>query len=896
MLGTGMMERQLDKKTGSGNGASQSSGFEFQTSTTVSGNSEKILSLVICLGLALVVGVVFGQTLGYEFVNYDDAVYVYENAQVSQGLSLRGIEWAFTYGNIGHWHPLTWLSHMLDCQFYGLNPGGHRLTNILLHTATTILLFLVLRRMTGFLWRSAFVAAVFAIHPLRVESVAWVAERKDVLSAFFFMLTLWAYVRYVRRPPSMIRYGVVVLFFALGLLSKNMLVTMPFVLLLLDYWPLNRLPGFTPQVLLRRVAEKIPLFVLTIGSCVATALVPEKLTADRLSFGLRMENAVVSYVTYLWQMLHPSGLACHYPNPVNYLPLWQVAGALGLLLAISGAVWAFRQTHPCFVVGWLWYLGMMIPVIGIVQISNYAHADRYTYLPQIGLYLLLTWAAADLCAGRRYDRWLLGSLASAVIVALILCARTQVSYWKNSTTLWEHTLAVSGDTDVAHNNLGMALLKKGQLDEAMAQFRQALKVNSNYNSAHDNLGVALVKKERLDEAIDQFQRALKINPGDDLAHNDLGMALVQKEQLDAAIAQYQQALKINPDFDMAHFDLGIALAKKGQWDEAIVQYQRALEINPNYDLAHFNLGNAFSQKGKVDEAISQYQQTLKINPDFTLAHLDLGIALAKKGRLNEAIDQYLQALKINPDSDMARINLGNAFFHKGEVDEAITQYQQALKIKPDFDMAHLDLGIALDKNGRLDAAIDQFLQALKINPNYDLAHFNLGNAFLQKGKVDEAISQYQQALKTDPNLEPAHESLGYALLQKGQLDEAIVHYERALEINPGNAGQCNHLAWRLATHPQASVRNGSKATELAQQLYRLSGGEDPTILQTLAAAYAETKRFPEAILTAQQALQLASARNNTALVKDLQKQIEFYQAGEPFRDAGLTNTAAVSRP
>jgi len=349
----------------------------------------------VCLFLAAIIWVVFGQTLGHEFVNYDDDLYVYENPVVQKGLTWEGFRWALTYGQIGHWHPLTWLSHMLDCQLYGLQAGGHHLTNILLHTATAILLFLVLRQMTGFLWRSAFVAAVFAIHPLRVESVAWVAERKDVLSAFFFMLTLGAYVRYVRRPPSKIRYGVMILLYALGLLSKNMLVTMPFVLLLLDYWPLNRLSGFSPRVLLRRVAEKIPLFVLTVASCVTMALVPEKVPAgDSLSFALRMENAVVSYVTYLWQMIHPSGLACLYPNPANYLPLWQVAGALGLLLAISGVVFAFRKTHPYLVVGWLWYLGMLIPVIGMVQISYYAHADRYTYLPQIGLYLLLTWAAA----------------------------------------------------------------------------------------------------------------------------------------------------------------------------------------------------------------------------------------------------------------------------------------------------------------------------------------------------------------------------------------------------------------------------------------------------------------------------------------------------------------------
>ena len=862
-----------------------------QTSGTVAGASERMLTLGICLVLALAVWMVFGQTQKYGFVNYDDNAYVYENPVVQEGLTLEGLRWAFTFGNIGHWHPLTWITHMLDCQLYGLHAGGHHFTNVLLHGTAVVLLFLVLRRMTGFLWRSAFIAAVFAVHPLRAESVAWIAERKDVLSAVFFMLTLGAYVWYARRPPSLIRYAVVVLCFALGLLSKNMLVTMPFILLLLDYWPLGRFSSFTPQVLHRLVAEKIPLLVLTIGSCAVTVLVPEKLTADKLPLGLRMENAVVSYVTYFRQMLFPSKLACHYPNPVNYLPLWQVAGALGLLLAVSGAAWTFRKTHPWLLVGWLWYLGMLMPAIGIVQISNYAHADRYTYLPQIGLYLIITWAAAGLLAGRRYSRWLPGIPAAGAVLALILCARTQVSYWKDSRTLWEHALAVSGDTDVAHNNLGMALLQKGQLDEAIRQYQQALKVNPDYYSAHDNFGVALVKSGRLDEAMAQFLQALKINRDDALAHNNLGMALVQKGQLDEAIAQYQQALKINPDFDMARLNLGIALAKKGQLDEAIAQYQQVLKMNPNDDVARFNLGNTFFQKDKVDEAIASYQQSLKINPDSDLARLNLGIALAKKGRLDDAIAQYLQALKTNPGSDLARINLGNAFLRKGKVEDAIAVYQQALNINPNSDMAHLDLGIALDKSGRLDDAIPQFQEALKINPGYALAHFNLGNAFVQKSNLDAAITQYEQALKIAPDLEPAQKSLGYALLQKGLSDEAVAHYERAFEINPGNAGLCNRLAWRLATHPQASIRNGSKAVELAQQLNRFSSGSDPTVLQTLAAAYAENKQFPKAISTAQQALQLASARSNAALADSLHKQIACYQSGLAFRDASLTNTA-----
>ena len=541
--------------------------------------------LAVCVFLAAITFAVFGQTLRHEFVNLDDDQYVSENPVVQKGLTWEGFRWALTYGQIGHWHPLTWLSHMLDCQLYGLQAGGHHLTNVLLHTGTVILLFLVLRRMTGFLWRSAFVAAVFAIHPLRAESVAWIAERKDVLSAFFFMLTLGAYVRYVRRPPSLIRYGVVVLLFALGLLSKNMLVTMPFVLLLLDYWPLNRLSNFTPQVLLRLVAEKIPLLVLTVGSCVATALVPEKVPAgNNLFFGLRMENAVVSYVTYLWQMIHPSGLVCLYPNPVNYLPLWQVAGAVGLLLAISGTAWAFRRTHPCLIVGWLWYVGMMIPVIGIVQISYYAHADRYTYLPQIGLYLLLTWAAADLCAGWRHRRLVLGGCSTVILVALIFCAHTQVSYWRNSESLWTHVLACTSDNYTAHNNLGDALFQKGNVDEAITQYQTALQIKPDYAGAHNNLGNALLQKGRVDEAITHYQAALQIKPDYAEAQNNLAWVLATSPQTSLrngskAVELAQRANQFtggeNP---IILHTLAAAYAEVGRFSDARRSAQKAIEL------------------------------------------------------------------------------------------------------------------------------------------------------------------------------------------------------------------------------------------------------------------------------------------------------------------------------
>ncbi len=638
----------------------------------------------VCIFLAAVIWTVFGQTLGHEFVGFDDDLYVNDNPLVQKGLTWEGFRWALTYGQIGHWHPLTWLSHMLDCQLYGLRAGGHHLTSVLLHGVAAILLFLVLRRMTGFLWRSAFVAAVFAIHPLRAESVAWVAERKDVLSAVFFMLTIGAYVRYVHRPSSKIRYSAVMLCFALGLLSKNMLMTMPFVLLLLDYWPLNRLSSFTPQVLLRRVAEKIPLCILTVGSCVATALVPEKITADQLSFGLRMENAVVSYVIYLWQMIHPLGLACLYPSQVNYPPLWQVAGALGLLLAITGAAWAFRRTHPWFVVGWLWYVGMMIPVIGIVQISLYAaHADRYTYLPQIGLYLLLTWTAGELCAGWRHGRAVLGGLATVILAALIFCARTQVSYWRNAELLWTHTLACTSDNYVAHNNLGNTLLQQGKVDEAITHFQESLQIKPDYAGACYNLGNALFQKGNVDEAIIQYQKAVQINPDNAAAHNNLGYVLLQQGKVDEAIAHFQEALQIKPDYAGACYNLGHALRQKGKVDEAIIQYQKALQIKPDYAEAWYNLGNALLQQGKVDEAIAHYQQALQIKPDFpeVLKNLAWLLATCPDAHIRDGVQavKYAgRACELTHYGVTTLVGtLAAAYAEAGRYDEAIAAAQKA---------------------------------------------------------------------------------------------------------------------------------------------------------------------------------------------------------------------------
>jgi tetratricopeptide (TPR) repeat protein len=623
---------------------------------------------------------------------------------------------------MGNWHPLTMMSHMLDCQFYGLHAGGHHLTNLLLHAATAILLFLVLRQMTGALWRSAFVAAVFAIHPLRVESVAWVAERKDVLSGLFFMLTLGAYVRDVRKPPSLGRYLTVIFLFALGLMCKPMLVTMPFVLLLLDYWPLNRVANVTDATVTDRryknhfpiprrlILEKLPLFGLAAAACVATLFAQRAAIQpfEQISLPLRVGTASISYVTYLGQMFWPSGLAVLYPFTAGGVGVSRVVLSLVVLAGISTGVFVLRR-RPYLLTGWLWYLIMLVPVIGIVKVGAQAQADRYTYLPQIGLYLLLTWAAADLCAGWRYRRVVLGGCATIIFIALIFCARAQTSYWRNSESLWTHALVCTSDNWFGQNSLGNALLKKGSVDDAISHFQKALQIIPDNAEVCYNLGDALLKKGSVDEAISHFQRALQIKPDYMEAHNNLGNALFKKGNVDEAIVHFQKALQIKPDHAEIRDNLGIALAK-----------------------AHGDYANTLVRMGRDDEAIVEFREALELFPDFADARHDLAVILLHKGQVDEAIAQFREIQEKYPDEVMASFDLGNAYFQKGQMDEAVAFYQRALKIKPDDVSVLNNLGMALLTKGLVDEAIVQFREALALQPDFALARTNLNKALLQK--------------------------------------------------------------------------------------------------------------------------------------------------------------------
>jgi len=606
----------------------------------------------ICIALAALSWLVFGQTLRHDFVNYDDPRYVYENTKVTEGLSISGIVWAFTHIHSMNWHPLTTISHMLDCQFHGLKAGWHHFTNVLLHSIAVVLLFVGLLQMTGAFWRSAFVAAVFAIHPLRVESVAWIAERKDVLSGVFFMLTLLAYLYYVRLPRTG-RYLMVVFVFACGLMSKPMLVTLPFVLLLLDYWPLDRIKGQVSK----RVLEKIPLIALSAVSSIATLVAQKGAVGytEELPIFERFNNAVLSYVLYIWQMLWPVNLAVFYPHPENRLPLWQISSSFLLLVCVTAVAIALRKQRPYLITGWLWYLGTLVPVIGLVQVGWQGRADRYTYLPQIGLYIAVTWALTDLTISWRHQRTILSAAALLTIGLLSWGAWVQTSYWRNSETLFKHALAVTTNNDVAENNLGIVFLQKGQLDEATSL---------------------------------------------------------------------------------------------------------------------------------------------------------------------------------------------------------------------------------------LKAAVD-------LRPDNSPAHENLAKALLQKGQVADALVHYRKLLELQPDNMEVHNIVGTVLVQQGQIREGVEEWQKVLEIQPDNGNALNNLAWVLATAPDDSLRDGSRAVQLAEQALQISGDRIPIVFRTLAAAYAENQQFPQAIETAQQGVELANKQGNFALAAELQSSIALYQENRPLRDASLTSKSSL---
>jgi tetratricopeptide (TPR) repeat protein len=535
---------------------------------------------VVALLLIVTTTAVYWPLGRHDFVGIDDDWYVMGNPQVRAGLTTEGVIWAFTTLHAGNWHPLTWLSHMLDCQLFGLTPGMHHLTSLLFHLANSLLLFILFRRMTQELWPSAFVAVLFALHPLHVESVAWATERKDVLSTFFGLLTMLAYTHYCEQRTTK-RYVLTFVAFVSMLMSKPMLVTLPFVLLLVDYWPLRRLDlgqsnsrgaksNFEKASVSLLLREKIVFFALSAILSLVTLAAQQKwaLVAplDAVPLNMRIANALVSYVSYIGKMIWPGHLAVRYPLPET-IPVWKSVGA-GFFLVILSAVFVWtRRRFPYFIVGWLWFLGTLVPVIGIVHMGGLAMADHYTYVPLIGLFIIIAWGMQDLVGPWRYRRILLSTLTGTLVIALMVCASFQVRYWKNTISLERRAVQVTDDYK-AHYNLGLALMTEGNLEEAIAHYSRALEIKPDYTFALNNLGLALMRQGKLDDAIDSYAEALKIDPNYPEAHYNLGLAFMRQGKLDGAISQYRKALQIRPDYLRARRALGIALRhRRQQWYE-----------------------------------------------------------------------------------------------------------------------------------------------------------------------------------------------------------------------------------------------------------------------------------------------------------------------------------------
>ncbi len=659
-----------------------------------SDGKDKSWAALICVALGAATLVVFWGARQCQFVNYDDPAYITSNEAIQRGLTVASVRWAFQTGAASNWHPLTWLSHMADVDLYGMEPAGHHLTSILLHTLNGMLLFLILRRMTGALWRSAFVAAVFALHPLRVESVAWVSERKDVLSTLFWMLTVWAYVRYaeefkVQGSKFKVFYAVSLVFFVFGLMSKPMLVMLPFVLLLLDYWPLAR----QSRGMAGLAKEKIPFVILALASSVVTFLVQRHGGAVSSLTGVpiwaRVGNAFISYVRYVQKLFWPAGLSPLYPHP-GYWPWWEVAGAVVLLMAVTALVIRRARSQPYLAVGWLWFVGMLAPTIGLVQVGIQSMADRYSYVASVGLLIMLTWGAADRMGAHR---WVLATGAALALGACAILTPRQVAYWRTSETLFTHAVEVTDNNYLAYNNLGFDLSNRGEMERAMVNFQKALDINSNYDEAHNNLGYALAALGRDQEATNEYIKALSLNPKLTEAHNNLGIALGHLGLSDAGLHEFQVALEENPRHAGAHNNLGVALAMRGQLDEAIAQFRLSIVCQENYLSAHSDLGNALAMKGDLVGATQEYEFCLKIDAKDSQVHNNLGNVLAQQGKLEEAVAQYRLALNLHPENPEAHFNLGFCLARQGRRKEAEEQYGIALRQRPNYPEARQQLDI-----------------------------------------------------------------------------------------------------------------------------------------------------------------------------------------------------------
>jgi len=676
-------------------------------------------SAYLCLGCVTLA--LFWRVTGFSFVNFDDGEYIVDNAFLKRDFIPQGIVWAFTTFRGGNWHPLTWLSHMLDYKLFGLAAGRHHLVNVVLHIANSLLLLRVLRGLTGAFWRSALVAALFALHPLHVESVAWVSERKDTLSTLFLILALAAYLRYVqRRSPG--GYLLVILAAALGLLSKPTVVTLPLVLLLLDFWPLGRLrPGPGGEAVGGLIKEKIPLLALAALTAGFTLYAPVKLQAlmplNLIPLTERVGNGIISSARYLLLTVWPAGLTALYPYPET-LSRSRVILSLAALAALTVLAARTVRERPAVAMGWLWYLLVLLPMIGIVQVGPQVMADRYTYVALIGIFVAAVWGMPSPRPGQsiRTALWALG-----VVVALggcLLVSWRQIGTWHDSRTLFQRATAVTADNYYAYVYLGAALAGEGRFEEAIAQVRRARDISPAFPLAHSTLGAILAKMDRWEEAVTHFRDAIRLGTGSAGAHLDLGRALIRIRHVREGLTHLREALRLDPGSEEAYREIAAALSADGQPDAATDSYRKLLELNPDSGEAHFGLGLSAAQAGRTREAIAHFSRAAQIMPQSAAAQYNLALAFERTGSQELALERYTLALAIDPDNADAHNNLGSILAGLGRLDEAVGHFRQSLRIDPRHVEAHFNLGLALVRQGDVKGAAASFQTVLDLRPDH----------------------------------------------------------------------------------------------------------------------------------------------------------------------------------
>ncbi|CAA9376885.1 MAG: Tetratricopeptide TPR_2 repeat protein [uncultured Pyrinomonadaceae bacterium] len=627
-------------------------------------------NLIISLALAVAILTIYAQVVAFDFINIDDDIYIVENPFVSRGLNFTNFKWALTAFHASNWHPLTWLSHQLDASFFGLNAGGHHVVNVIFHALNSILLFFLVKKLTGAFWKSAIVAAVFAVHPAHVESVAWVAERKDVLSTLLWLGATWFYIRYARNTKETNSYWLALLLFALGLAAKPMLVTLPFTLILLDYWALERFDKWNFQNLLSLVKEKIPFFALTIASVIITIWAQGTSGAiqstEVISVGDRLQNAVLAYAKYVLMLVYPTNLGIWYPFDNNFNSI-QVAASLLLLIAITAVCMRQIKTRKYLFVGWFWFLGTLVPVIGILQVGRQALADRYTYVPYIGLTIAVVWLFAEIFERFKLNQKAIAAICGIALFVLSIAAFRQTSYWRNSETLFTRTLAVTEKNYFVENNFCNYLEKKNRLGEAAAQCQAAIANEPTLAVAYNTYGTVLMKQNKLAEARRNFEKTLELDPTYTLAGANLVVLATNQGDIDAARQNLSKAIAADKNnfFDSARLadaysSIAVAAMRQKRFAAAEEFFKKALEIAPNNLDFRRNLASALNFQGKSAEAIKMLEDITRQNPNFPEAHNTLGLIYAEQNRRQEAIAQFQRALQINPNFAPARSNLERA--------------------------------------------------------------------------------------------------------------------------------------------------------------------------------------------------------------------------------------------